>query len=218
MDDHAPGRQIPMTSWRFPPQPIRPPPPGSREPRMPKYGACLPRPKSRRKPRRTAAPRGYLAVGGASQQSGMAYWMVACSVYLYIAILGANIRICRDEGAARLRERARRGPAAGGAGPVGRGRRAARWSCWQCFPASGCTRAAGSVKVRKMSRISPAAPGGCGSARPLVAAGRRGACPGVSAGQVGGAALPPRRGRPGRSPRRRPGTARPRRSRAATAS
>jgi hypothetical protein len=38
---------------------------------------------------------GYLAVGGASQQSGMAYWMVACSVYLYIAILGANVRICR---------------------------------------------------------------------------------------------------------------------------
>jgi hypothetical protein len=27
----------------------------------------------------------------------MAYWMVACSVYLYIAILGANVRICRDE-------------------------------------------------------------------------------------------------------------------------
>ena len=40
--------------------------------------------------------RGYLAVGGASQQSGMAYWMVACSVYLYIAILGTNVRICRE--------------------------------------------------------------------------------------------------------------------------
>jgi len=25
----------------------------------------------------------------------MAYWMVACSVYLYIAIFGANVRICR---------------------------------------------------------------------------------------------------------------------------
>jgi hypothetical protein len=25
----------------------------------------------------------------------MAYWMVVCSVYLYIAILGANVRICR---------------------------------------------------------------------------------------------------------------------------
>jgi hypothetical protein len=24
----------------------------------------------------------------------MAYWMVACSVYLYVAILGANVRIC----------------------------------------------------------------------------------------------------------------------------
>jgi hypothetical protein len=40
--------------------------------------------------------RGYLGVGGASQQSGMAYWMVAYSVYLYIAILGANVRICRE--------------------------------------------------------------------------------------------------------------------------
>ena len=27
----------------------------------------------------------------------MAYWMVACSVYLYIVILGANVRICRWE-------------------------------------------------------------------------------------------------------------------------
>src|SRR5262245_8832256 len=26
MDDHAPGRQIPMTSWRFPPQPAPPAP------------------------------------------------------------------------------------------------------------------------------------------------------------------------------------------------
>ena len=44
--------------------------------------------------------RGYLAVGGASQLSGMAYWMLACSVYLYIAILGANVRICRGQGRA----------------------------------------------------------------------------------------------------------------------
>jgi len=29
---------------------------------------------------------------------GMAYWMVACSVYLHIAILGANVRICRRPG------------------------------------------------------------------------------------------------------------------------
>jgi hypothetical protein len=29
----------------------------------------------------------------------MAYWMVACSVYLYIAILEANVRICRWVGA-----------------------------------------------------------------------------------------------------------------------
>ena len=28
----------------------------------------------------------------------MAYWMVTCSVYLYIAILGANVRICREPG------------------------------------------------------------------------------------------------------------------------
>jgi hypothetical protein len=39
--------------------------------------------------------RGYLAVGGPLSSPGMAYWMVACSVYLYIAILGANVRICR---------------------------------------------------------------------------------------------------------------------------
>jgi hypothetical protein len=36
--------------------------------------------------------RGYLAVGGPLSSPGMAYWMVACSVYLYIAILGANVR------------------------------------------------------------------------------------------------------------------------------
>ena len=39
--------------------------------------------------------RGYLAVGGPLSSPGMAYWMVACSVYLYIAILGANVRFCR---------------------------------------------------------------------------------------------------------------------------
>ena len=27
----------------------------------------------------------------------MAYWMVACSVYLYIVTFGLNVRICRDE-------------------------------------------------------------------------------------------------------------------------
>jgi len=27
----------------------------------------------------------------------MAYWMVACSVYLYIVTFGVNVRICRDE-------------------------------------------------------------------------------------------------------------------------
>jgi hypothetical protein len=39
--------------------------------------------------------RGYLAVGGPISSPGMAYWLVACSVYLYIAIFGANVRICR---------------------------------------------------------------------------------------------------------------------------
>jgi hypothetical protein len=39
--------------------------------------------------------RGYLAVGGPLSSPGMAYWMVVCSVYSYIAVLGANIRICR---------------------------------------------------------------------------------------------------------------------------
>jgi hypothetical protein len=32
----------------------------------------------------------------------MAYWMVACSVYLYIAILGVNVRICRRQRRALL--------------------------------------------------------------------------------------------------------------------
>jgi len=44
----------------------------------------------------------------------MAYWMVTCSVYLYIAILGANIRICRGQG----RERCRHGSMARDAGRV----------------------------------------------------------------------------------------------------
>jgi hypothetical protein len=38
--------------------------------------------------------RGYLAVGGPFSSPRMAYWMTVCSVYLYIAILGANVRIC----------------------------------------------------------------------------------------------------------------------------
>jgi hypothetical protein len=33
----------------------------------------------------------------------MAYWMIACSVYLYIATLGVNVRICRE--AVRLDDR-----------------------------------------------------------------------------------------------------------------
>ena len=28
---------------------------------------------------------------------GMAYWMITCSVYLYIATLEANVHICRSE-------------------------------------------------------------------------------------------------------------------------
>src|SRR5271165_7373512 len=72
-------------------------------------------PGSRAAVRQTApnggSARGYLAVGGASQQSGMAYWMVACSVYLYIAILGANARFCRDEVRRDHRVSGRQGPA-----------------------------------------------------------------------------------------------------------
>jgi hypothetical protein len=41
--------------------------------------------------------RGYLACWRASQQSHMAYWMVARSVYSYIAILGTTVRICRRQ-------------------------------------------------------------------------------------------------------------------------
>jgi hypothetical protein len=35
------------------------------------------------------------ALAGLSAVPGMTYWMVACSAYLYIAIFGANVRICR---------------------------------------------------------------------------------------------------------------------------
>jgi hypothetical protein len=42
--------------------------------------------------------RGYQGAGRPFSSPGMAYWMVACSVYSYIAILGVNIRICRMEG------------------------------------------------------------------------------------------------------------------------
>lgn len=38
------------------------------------------------------------AFAGPLSRPGMAYWMIACSVYLYIATLGVNVRICRDEG------------------------------------------------------------------------------------------------------------------------
>jgi hypothetical protein len=41
--------------------------------------------------------RGYQDVGGPLNGPGMAHWMAACSVYLYIAILGANVRFCRYE-------------------------------------------------------------------------------------------------------------------------
>ena len=63
--------------------------------------------------------RGYLGVDGSSEQPGMAYWMAACSVYLYIAILGAMSASAADrayplglpssdvEGAARRSQRFR---------------------------------------------------------------------------------------------------------------
>jgi hypothetical protein len=55
------------------------------------------RPRQEIKRQNGGSGRGYLAVGGPLSSPGMAYWMVACSVYLYIAILGANVRICRVE-------------------------------------------------------------------------------------------------------------------------
>jgi CspA family cold shock protein len=39
--------------------------------------------------------RGYFgALAGPLSSPGMAYWMVACSVYLYIVTFGTNVRIC----------------------------------------------------------------------------------------------------------------------------
>ena len=42
--------------------------------------------------------RGYLGVGGHLSIPGMADWVGVCAVYLHIAILGATVRICSDEG------------------------------------------------------------------------------------------------------------------------
>jgi hypothetical protein len=39
--------------------------------------------------------RGYLGRWRGLSRPGMAYLMIACSVYLYIATLGVNVRICR---------------------------------------------------------------------------------------------------------------------------
>jgi len=50
----------------------------------------------------------------------MAYWMVACSVYLYIAILGAKVRICRDEGRPSTTACLRTGHLHGAHAPLGR--------------------------------------------------------------------------------------------------
>ena len=44
---------------------------------------------------------------------GMAYWMVACSVYLYIVTLGANVRFCRVERTRRGHSRHRAGSPSG---------------------------------------------------------------------------------------------------------
>ena len=48
--------------------------------------------------RRTAGRRAVIwGVGGPPSSPDMTYWMIACTVYLYIAILGVNVRFCRDE-------------------------------------------------------------------------------------------------------------------------
>gem|GEM_PF-3477762 len=52
-------------------------------------------------PLRSAGRRAVIwALAGHLSSPGMAYWMVASSVYLYIAILGANARFCRGQGRA----------------------------------------------------------------------------------------------------------------------
>jgi hypothetical protein len=35
------------------------------------------------------------ALPGPLSSPGMAYWMVACTVYLFIVTLGVNVRFCR---------------------------------------------------------------------------------------------------------------------------
>jgi len=48
----------------------------------------------------------------------MAYWLVACSVYLYIAIFGANVRICRVERGERSGDQRHRGAGSSARGGV----------------------------------------------------------------------------------------------------
>jgi hypothetical protein len=64
--------------------------------------------RTRAAPDRQVGERLFGALAGRFNSPGMAYWMVARSVYLYIATFGVNVRICRGQGQA-LRPRPRRG-------------------------------------------------------------------------------------------------------------
>ncbi len=64
--------------------------------------ACYGRPRARDfaapKPPRSAGRRAVIrALAGPLSRPGMAYWMIACAVYLYIVTLGVNVRICRGQ-------------------------------------------------------------------------------------------------------------------------
>ena len=48
--------------------------------------------------RNGGSARGYLRLARPLSSPRMAYWIIARSVYLYIAILGANVRFCRIGG------------------------------------------------------------------------------------------------------------------------
>ena len=52
----------------------------------------------RRRSERRVGARLFEALARPLSSPGMAYWMIACSVYLYIAALGVNVRICRNSG------------------------------------------------------------------------------------------------------------------------
>ena len=90
------------------------------------------------------------ALAGPISGPGMAYWMIACSVYLYIAHLGVNIHIYRVECDETSGDQRYRGAGAGGArsGLVWRGRLYLRPVCRLLTGLTGLARHLGEIGVQ----------------------------------------------------------------------